>query len=366
MSLVLLFAAGAAWAQIQKPFGSIDFVEGAASVMRGNKNLGEANIGDDVYPDDLIKTEADGVVIINLAPATGMRGTLTIRPKSVAYLRLSKDDTGIKSGVELIAGQIGSKMGKLSGNPSFSVNTETVAMGVRGTAFTVATSVNGSVLITCTEGQVSATDGAVTLAVPAGKAVERKPSDRLKLLAVAISSAEDFERRWIAEEIEAFKANAPRALAAYEARYRDLRDRFNERFEPLQKSEILAKWLQEDAAGLVPRPNDAATLREKRDMAPRILEIRKVLFIFERIYYRIDQIEGIILGTPLERAELRPGLSAGDFLRSFRSEAPALARRIALFRQAERLYALRNEGGAGLPGIGGDDGFFGSSEGWDF
>lgn len=366
VALVLFCAGAIAWAQAQQPFGTIDYVEGSANVTRGNKELGEANIGDEVYPDDLLKTATDGIVIIELAPATGMRGTLTIRPKSVAYLRLSKADTGVKSGIELIAGQIASKMGKLSGNPSFSVTTESVAMGVRGTAFSVATSVNGSVLISCTEGQVSATDGKDTFSVPAGKAIERKPSERLKLLAVAISNAEDFERRWIAEEIEAFKANAPRALASFEARYTELRERFIERFEPLQKSDILAKWLREDAAGLVPRSTDATTLREKRDMAPKILELRKILFIFERIYYRIDQIEALILGTPLERAELRPGLSAGDFLRSFRSEAPALARRMALFRQAERLYALRNEGGAGLPGIGGEDDFFGSSEGWDF
>jgi hypothetical protein len=364
MLAIVLLPLGAAFAQGAQPFGSIDYVEGSASIMRGNKTLGEANIGDEVMADDLIKTAADGIVIINLDRSTGMRGTLTIRPKSVAYLRLSKDSSGVKSGIELIAGQIASKMNKIAGNPSFNVSTETVAMGVRGTAFGVATSVNGSILITCTEGEVSASDGQASFAVPAGKAVERRPAERLRLLAVAVSDPEQFEKRWIADEIEAFRADAPRALADFERRYTDLKERFIAAFDPLQKSETLAKWIREDSAGMVPRANDPATLREKRELIGKIQEVRKILFIFERIYYRIDQLEGIVLGTPLERVELKKGLSAGDFLRRFRAEASALERRVATFRYAERLYALRNEGSSGLGG--GSDDFFGSNDGWDF
>jgi hypothetical protein len=364
MLAIVLLPLGAAFAQGAQPFGSIDYVEGSASIMRGNKTLGEANIGDEVMADDLIKTAADGIVIINLDRSTGMRGTLTIRPKSVAYLRLSKDSSGVKSGIELIAGQIASKMNKIAGNPSFNVSTETVAMGVRGTAFGVATSVNGSVLITCTEGEVSASDGQASFAVPAGKAVERRPAERLRLLAVAVSDPEHFEKRWIADEIEAFRADAPRALADFERRYTDLKERFIAAFDPLQKSETLAKWIREDSAGMAPRANDPATLREKRELIGKIQEVRKILFIFERIYYRIDQLEGIVLGTPLERVELKKGLSAGDFLRRFRAEASALERRVATFRYAERLYALRNEGSSGLGG--GSDDFFGSNDGWDF
>jgi hypothetical protein len=364
MLAIVLLPLGAAFAQGAQPFGSIDYVEGSASIMRGNKTLGEANIGDEVMADDLIKTAADGIVIINLDRSTGMRGTLTIRPKSVAYLRLSKDSSGVKSGIELIAGQIASKMNKIAGNPSFNVSTETVAMGVRGTAFGVATSVNGSVLITCTEGEVSASDGQASFAVPAGKAVERRPAERLRLLAVAVSDPEQFEKRWIADEIEAFRADAPRALADFERRYTDLKERFIAAFDPLQKSETLAKWIREDSAGMAPRANDPATLREKRELIGKIQEVRKILFIFERIYYRIDQLEGIVLGTPLERVELKKGLSAGDFLRRFRAEASALERRVATFRYAERLYALRNEGSSGLGG--GSDDFFGSNDGWDF
>ncbi|MCP5454446.1 MAG: FecR domain-containing protein [Spirochaetaceae bacterium] len=366
-----LMAASQAFAQKAAPFGSIDYVEGSAVVVRSGKSLGEANIGDDVLPDDMIKTAADGLVVIALDRSTGMRGTLTIKAKSVAYIRLSPDAGGAKSTIEMVAGQLSSKLAKLSGNPTLQVQTDSVVMGVRGTQFSIAGSVNGSVLVVCTEGAVACTDGGEPVSVPAGKAVEKKAGERLRLVPVAISSAEQFEKRWIADEIEAFKGNAVRALADYEKRYTDYMARFNEAFAPLQRSEVLSKWIREDAAGVVPVPGDATTMREKKAIAGDILATRKVLFIFERLYYRIVELDQYVMGTTLERAELRSGYTVGDFVRRVRSDAPALEKRVFLFRYAEKLYEQRNAGGAGMPGMsapgaGSGDDFFGSSDDWDF
>lgn len=348
-------------------FGTIDYAEGSAVIVRSGKQLGEANIGDAVLPDDMIKTSDDGLVVIALDKSTGMRGTLTIKAKSVAYIRLKPDAAGPKSTIDLVSGQIGSKLAKIAGSPSLQVQTDSVVMGVRGTEFAIAGSVNGSVLVVCTEGSVACTDGGEPVAVPAGKALEKKAGQRLRLVPVAISSAEQFQKRWMADEIEAFRADAPRALGDFERRYREQLGRFNEAFSPLQRSEVLSKWIREDAAGLVPHSMDATVIKEKKAIMKDILETRKVLFMFERVYYRIVEIEDIIRGTALERAEIAPGLTAGEFIRRIKADAPSLEKRVFLFRYAEKLYELRNQGGAGLPGMGsGDDDFFGSSEEWDF
>ena len=132
---LILTAATASFAQAQRPFGSIDYAEGSATLVRAGKSLGEANIGDTILPDDMIRTAGDGLVIINLDRSTGMRGNLTIKPRTVIYIRLQPNAAGPKSTIDLISGQIGSKLAKLSGNPTFNVSTGTVAMGVRGTAF---------------------------------------------------------------------------------------------------------------------------------------------------------------------------------------------------------------------------------------
>lgn len=366
---VALCMAIQAFAAPAVPFGSVDYVEGNAIIVRSGKSLGEANIGDNILPDDMIKTASDGLVIIALDKSTGMRGTLTIKQKSVAYIRLAPGDSGPRSTIDLIAGQIGSKLAKISGSPSLQVQTDSVVMGVRGTAFTMASSVNGSILVVCTEGAVACTDGGDPISVAAGKAVEKKASERLRLVPIAVSSPEQFEKNWIADEIEAFRSNAVRALGDFEKRYTEQLVRFNEAFAPLQKSETLSKWIREDSAGLVPPPNDPTVLKEKKAISGDILSTRKVLFIFERIYYRIMQLDQLVMGTALERQNIRPGYSAGDFIRKVRTDAAGLEKRMFLFRYAEKLYELRNAGGAGLPGMSGsgsDDDFFSSTEDWDF
>ncbi len=359
LALLLVFIGFSAMLAAQKksPFGTVDFMEGSATITRAGKLQGDANIGDTVFPDDMIKTSNDGLVVIALDKTTGMRGTLSIKAKSVIYIRFKPDAAGPKSSIELISGQIGSKLAKIAGSPSLQVVTESAVMGVRGTEFGVATSANGSVLVYCTEGAVACNDGGPEVAVPAGKAVEKRPSERIKLIPVAISDAKNFENKWIADEIEAFKADAPRALADYAKRYDDLLAKFTVAFDPLQKSEVLSKWIREDAAGVAPRAIDPATMREKKDMLKPIMDIQKILFIFERIYYRIDQLDAIITGTNMEKIEVKKGVTAGAFLGRIRSEAAMLERRVALFRYAEILYLLRNNG-AVFPGTGGGDGFF--------
>lgn len=348
------------------PFGTIDYIEGEASVVRKGKALGEPNIGDDIMPDDMIRTEADSIVIIALDRSTGMRGTLTIKPKTAAYIRLNPATGGPRSSIDLISGQIGSKLAKIAGSPSLQVNTDAVVMGVRGTAFTVTSSLRGSVLVVCTDGAVACTDGTDTIEVPAGKAAEKIEGKRFGSVPVAISSAAEFEKRWITDEIDAFKADAPRALADYAKRYYDLLGRFSKAFDPVQRSPILSKWIREDSAGIVPPPNDPSVMKEKKELMADILETRKVLFMFERIYYRILELESIVSGTTTEKVVIAKGMTAGDFIRKVRSDAPGLDRRVFLFRYAEKLYEQRNAGGAGFPGMDSGDDFFNSSDDWDF
>ncbi len=367
VSAMLFLLAVAAWAQSPKAFGTVNYVENTVSIVRAGKPVkAPADIGDQLFPDDMIKTAGDSYVVIDLDKSTGMSGTLTIKPGSVVYLRLSPDATKPRSTIELIAGQIGSKLSKISGSPTFQVSTESTVMGVRGTTFGVSAAVNGSILITCTEGMVTANDGTMNVEVPAGKAAEKKPAERLRLVPVSVSTMEQFEASWFADAIEAFRADPAKALRDYEKRYTDLSAKFATAFDPLQRSEVLSKWLREDSEGKTPASRSAEVPKEKKAIIGTLLEVRKVLFLFERIYYRLVELSALVSGTTAERQELRAGFTVGDFLRKLESEAGALERKVNLFRQAERLYALRNEGSADLPGSSSSSDFFGSSDGWDF
>ncbi len=118
-------------------------------------------------------------------------------------------------------------------------------MAVRGTEYEVVVSVNAddaspsaqqATLVTCTESKVSVNDGQEEVEVPAGKVLEKRPGERLRFLPVAISSVQGFSEKWIADEISAFRADAPRALADYAKRYADLSARFAVADDPFQKS----------------------------------------------------------------------------------------------------------------------------------
>jgi hypothetical protein len=108
--------------------------------------------------------------------------------------------------------------------------------------------------------------------------------------------------------------------------------------DELQRSAALRKWTDEDRRGVKISPRSAETLREKKELIGPILQIRKILFLYERIYYRLDEADALVDGTSAEGAEIRSGLTVGAFLRQFRDERENLARLMAQFRYAERLY----------------------------
>ncbi|MBN1242832.1 MAG: FecR domain-containing protein [Spirochaetales bacterium] len=362
-ALAIAALALSATAPAVAPFGEIDYVEGSVTVTRAGKAMTDPNFGDPIRPDDLVKTGPDGTLIIAMDKTTGMRGTITVKPRSAVYIRLDPKAGSQKTTLELMAGQIASKVTKLAGAPSMKVQTAVATAGVRGTEYGVLSSVNGSISVFCLEGAVFVEDETGELDVPAGRAAERKAGQRLKVLPVAVSSGEDFARRWISDEIEVFKGGALKFLDDYATRYDDLKKRFDTAFEPIQRSAALKKWMDEDRAGTLVNPRSPSTLREKKEVDGPILEARKVLFMFERIYYRLDEIDAIVRGTSLERELIRPGLTVGEFLRRIRDERDALGKRVALYRYAEKLYNMRSEtnpfGDSGGSFFGDSGSFFG-------
>jgi hypothetical protein len=335
----------AAWAVPVATVGMIDYVEGSVSISRAGRLLGDPNIEDPIESGDLIKTAADGLLVIALDKNTGMSGTLTVRSRSSLYMKLESVENQPRTSVDVLAGSIGSKVKKIAGLPRMDVVTQDAVMAVRGTEYGVAVSVNGAILIACVEGKVSVAAGSDELTLQAGKAAEKREGKSLLMLPVMVSSIEQFSASWIAEEIAAFKSAPLRALADYEKRYTAKLAEFNAAYEPFQKSAVLKNWLEEDRLGTPVNPLSPATMKEKKEMAGYLLKLREVLFIFERIYYRVDELIDIVKGGEYEKSQIRKGLVVGDFLRAVAEERDKLARKVALFRYAEALYTVRNPDG---------------------
>jgi hypothetical protein len=350
--------------------GSIDYVEGGVSISRSGKVMSAPNIGDPILSGDLVKTQGDGLLVIAMGKNTGMGGKLTVKPRSALYISVDSVKGEPRTQIQMLTGAIGSKVNKLTGSPTMSVTSSSAVMAVRGTEYEVALSVNAAdgeggsrqaMLVACTESKVSVNDGQGEVEVPAGKVLEKRPGARPLFLPVALSSVKGYSQRWIADEIVAFKANAPKALGDYAKRYKELSAKFAAAYEPFQASPTPKKWAEEDRSKAKVNPLDAAVLREKKEVAGYLLNIRKVLFIFERVYYRVDQLSEAIAGTELEKREIRPGQTAADFIKSVYMERDKLEAQVARYRYIEELYRQRSPDGDAFSE---DDDFFATSDGF--
>ncbi len=370
IAVVLVVSSLAAMALTSAKVGGIDYAEGAISIGRAGKTISSPNIGDPILSGDLIKTQGDGMLVIVMDKNTGMNGKITVKPRSSLYINLDDVKGEPRTQIQILTGAIGSKVNKVAGSPTVTVVSSSTVMAVRGTEFEVVVSINANdasdnsqqaTLVTCTESKVSVNDGLSEVEVPAGKVLEKRPGERLRFLPVAISSVKGFSQKWITDEIAAFRADAPRALADYAKRYTVLAAKFAQVYEPFQKSPTTKKWADEDRTGARVNNLDATVMREKKELAGYLLNIKKVLFMFERIYYRVDEISDAIAGTTDEKREIRPGQTAGDFIKTVRAERDKLAAMVARYRYIEELFRQRNPEGDAFSS---DDDFFGSKDGF--
>lgn len=367
----LLVAAAASAAAITSPrVGTIDYAEGGVSIGREGKVFPAPNIGDEILSGDLIRTRSDGMLVIAMDRSTGMNGKITVKARSALYLNLDSVKGEPRTRIEILTGAIGSKVAKLAGSPTVTVTTSSAVMAVRGTEYEVAVSINAddassdaqqATLVTCTESKVAVDDGSGEVEVPAGKVLEKRPGERLRFLPVAVSSVKGFGDRWIADEIQAFRADAPRALVDYAKRYSELSARFAAAYAAFAASPTPKKWAEEDRSGAKVNPLDPTVLKEKKEVAKYLLDLRKILFVFERVYYRVDEIAAAIEGTPYEKQVIGTGKTAADFLQGVRGERDYLEGQVARYRYIQELFRQRSPDGDAFSS--GDD-FFASPDGF--
>lgn len=329
----------------QNQVGIIQELMGSVTVTRNGQVLTNIDLGDPIENYDLIKTGADGGMVIGLTSETGMKGTLIVKPKSVFTVKTQVVSGSPKTEADVLGGSIGVKVKKIAGDPALNVKTGNTVMGVRGTEFVVIISVNNGLLVTCNEGRVACTgdEGDELYAVP-GQVVTRTAGERLKQIPVAVSSLEDFQNRWYTEEISAFKASAVKALDQYARAYLRYRDEFRQASDELARDLIFLQWKKEFREGQASASSkDIQVMKQKAALVKKLMSVRQVLFFFERIYYRLDEIQAYVPATAL-KAKLYNGQTVQDFMRQVASEKSELERRAAEYRLALRLYAQRNDG----------------------
>jgi hypothetical protein len=332
-------------AAAQSEIGSIAYMEEGVEIDRNRETIPtwDVYIGMGVENYDLMRTDNTGYAEVEVDSPRSAPSIVKISPNTSFYFEMNKIGKNDTTTIGLITGSLSVKVAKLSGRQNVEVATESALMGVRGTDFAVTLSPGGDILVTAEEGRVSCIDdsGQELFAEP-GTVVEKRPGELFREVPVSVSDLETFQRDWYAERLEVFKANALRAIKFYADRYLRLKSRFDSAYGDLQdNSQILRKWYAEDRRGEI--GGRMESMREKKELIGELLELRKILYIFERVYFRLIELEGYYR-EGYGRGQIEPGLSSAAFFNRFNREKQELGKKMAELRYITKLYAKRNDG----------------------
>jgi len=329
----------------QSDVGTIAYMEEGVEIDRNRETIPswDVFIGMGVENFDLLRTDERGYAEIEVDDPRSAPALVRISPNTGFYFEMNKIGRDQTTTIGMITGSLSVKVAKLSTRQNVEVATESALMGVRGTDFAVTLSPGGDILVTAEEGRVSCIDesGQELFAEP-GTVVEKRPGELFREVPVAISDLETFQRDWYADRMEVFKSNALQAIKFYAGRYLRLKNRFDGAYSDLQQeSQILRKWYAEDRREEI--GGRMETMREKKELIGDLLELRKILYIFERVYFRLVELEGYF-SQGYGRGQIEPGLSAAAFFNRFDREKQMLGEQMAEIRYITKLYAKRNDG----------------------
>jgi hypothetical protein len=326
--------------------GKIVYFDGHVQINRNGEIFDEytLEVGGTIENYDTITTGADGSMSIQLTSPRCPQAELRVKSGTSFYIEINKVKDKEKTTIGMITGSIANNIKKLSGQQEYEIATSSVTMGVRGTTFEVSTSPGGDILATCNEGKVicyDAESGSEASLQP-GKVIEKQVDAAFKSIPVAVSGLEKFRQDWLAERIEAFKANALRVTRQFAQKYLDLLDQFrNEYVTLMYKKEIINKWYQEDAEGRI--GNKIQLLKEKKALIKELLKIRKTLFIFERVYFRLIELKAYH-EQGIGQGQIKTGMDSNKFFKLFTEQQKELAQKMGKVKFVMSLYAKRNDG----------------------
>ena len=329
----------------QSDVGTIVYMEEGVEIDRNRETIPswDVFIGMGVENFDLLRTDERGYAEVEVDDPRSAPALVRISPNTSFYFEMNKIGRDQTTTIGMITGSLSVKVAKLSTRQNVEVATESALMGVRGTDFAVTLSPGGDILVTAEEGRVSCIDesGQELFAEP-GTVVEKLPGELFREVPVAISDLETFQRDWYADRMEVFKSNALQAIKFYAGRYLRLKNRFNSAYSDLQQeSQILRKWYAEDRREEI--GGRMETMREKKELIGDLLELRKILYIFERVYFRLVELEEYF-SQGYGRGQIEPGLSAAAFFNRFDREKQMLGEQMGEIRYVTKLYAKRNDG----------------------
>jgi hypothetical protein len=319
--------------------------EGEVSLERNGAVQDSVEIGQDLQSFDVVKTGPDGLAEMDITSPQLPAVKVKVSADTQFTLEVSVLKGKRQTTIGIMGGSIALKVAKLGAGQAVNVRTDSAAMGVRGTDFTVTAPPTGDVLVTCDEGAVTCTDdqGKELTAIP-GTVVEKRPGEVYRTVPVSASGLEAWRAQWGTERLQYVQANALRIIQRLARLYAGLSRQLGLEAAELARSRaIITRWAEEDRSGRAAPGASLQLARERRLIGGLLLRMRRTLFVMERVAYRIERMQvlharGFGVGT------LDGGETTAAFFTRFEKERADLHKNLAQARWVSKMYVRRNDG----------------------
>lgn len=354
LSIVMLIAiAVAARAQV---VGRLEYVDGLVEIVRNGELARSVGIGYPIENLDCVRTGDAGAATVSFDRSSGLVGSIDIGPGTTAVIRRDLVSGVTSNEVRLMAGEIGLKVSRLSGNAaSFRVKTPTAVLGVRGTEFVVAT-FNGSSLAACGKGEVLCSPWSFASPMPGISAdgVTVVPGRMAELLESGSVKTADFPKgdfesnwkdvkgRWKAFQVDLITADPVAFLDRVAGQWADSSDKALEGAETLRDNKVLKRWFAAAKAGSG-IGSRADWVKERQSVMKDLIEMKGEMTVAMIHWYRVRELVPLIPESAMGK-KLSNGQTVKAFVARFTRDSGDFDAALALFDAAEKQYMLRNDG----------------------
>ncbi len=305
------------------------YIEGTVDISRDGQylNYSDIDIGTVVDNYDMIETGYDGYLEIEIRTPVSAAVSLKIHENTNFYFDTKEIQGSKKTSFQLLSGSMALKVQKLYEDNELDVNVNSTVMGVRGTEFTVSSTIDGSTLVTTEEGRVSCTDskGGTRYTSP-GTVCETEGKGYFREVRVPVSELDSYRNKWTEARMDVLKGNALVSIRHYSKLYTQFYSRFDQSWQALErKDNIFKKWDQYIKNRNTPSLSEA--VMDKQSISREIIELRSVLPIFQHTFQVLKTLEklnkeGYGAGT------LDINMSQGELFNHFNSNYNETRRRL--------------------------------------
>lgn len=317
----------------------ITFLEGIVDISRDGEYLdyNMIDIGTEIENYDLIETGPDGYVELKLTTPVSPGVDLKIHENTNFYFDSTKSMGKKKTNLQVLTGSLTLKVQKLYKDNELDVKVNDSVMGVRGTEFTVSSTIDGSTLVTTKEGKVACVDsrGNSNYSVP-GVVCETEEKGRFRQVKVDPSELENYRKKWNDRRMEVLKGNALLSIRHYAKLYREQYPQFDKSWEALEKNnQIFRKWQKYTKEGKKPPLSEA--VRDKQTVTKAIIGLRAILPLFQNNFYVIGELDKFYR-EGIGRGSLTGGDNQEKFFKFFQANRRETKQRLSRSLYYFRIY----------------------------